>query len=40
MAENRSQRLTMGSNAREYAINNYNIEDNVYKWEEVYKKII
>lgn len=40
LAENRSERLRLGSNAHQYALDNYNIKDNAYKWEEVYKSIL
>lgn len=40
LAENKPERLRMGSKAHQYALDNYNIKDNAYKWEEVYSTII
>jgi glycosyltransferase involved in cell wall biosynthesis len=32
-------RRKLGRNARTYVVDNYNIEDNAYKWEEAYNKL-
>jgi glycosyltransferase involved in cell wall biosynthesis len=33
-------RVAMGKKAKEYVLNNYNINDNAYKWAEAYEKLI
>lgn len=33
-------RRTIGKNAKQYVLNNYNIKDNAYKWKEAYSKLL
>lgn len=39
LIENKEKRISLGKQAREYVINNYNIKHNAYKWRDAYKTI-
>lgn len=39
LIKNKELRETMGKKAKEYVLDNYNIQKNYYKWEELYKTL-
>ena len=40
LIDNKDLRRELGRNAKEYALNNFNIEDNAHLWADAYKKLL
>ncbi len=39
LIKNKEKRRAIGKEAKRYVLNNYDIKDHAYKWEEVYKTL-